>query len=865
MSFGDSLNFGASDALQAIKNAAGIVSKETNSKTAPALPWDISNVKSTFFRSVNIDPNRWDTLFPYRLMVIDTQRSNKIVSGPRGQLSVPQVSIVSGTGSTIVDFKSYGGWIFQLPITPQQLNITDQFAINTSATLRGIIEEHSGVRFKTINASGSLGVWPQRESITKPPTTPGLIQSVFGGTIAGIGNVVGQAIRTFNTATTGHPANKPVTIFPEASTAGPTSTGLYQAQSLQQFLEQYAEAKKDPSNASWRLVFDIPKQNQSFVVTPMQYVWQQSAADPLEIKYSFQLKAWRRIDLHAALKVNPASIQTVSPGLLQRVLNTVTEARRTLSSVTSLIGAVRSDITAPLEALRQTALFVKDAAGVAVTAADMPGQIVKDYQSSIKQFLVTTGITDPTVLSDPAVSTAYLAIKQSAKTNEGLSMNAVSSGQLGTASSHAQSIDPANNVFNEPEKHFDLINQVPVTSLSLNSVQQSKLDQIITDARSTSIDDLKKHKNTLLDLALQLSNNFGAGDAFFSQIYGKPAPKTRIQPMTLDEFDILAKLYATIESYDTLTATTQIDDLQKQSGIEYVSGLADQSGIQFNIPTSKILMPVPFGLTMEGIAARYLGDPQRWLEIATLNNLRSPYIDENGFTLSLLSNATGRQATVNNADNLFIGQIVTFKSSSQLPTSRKILGIDRLSEFSFLITVDGLANLDNYVIADKAYIQAYLPGTVNSQQKIFIPSELPVPNDPHINPPASVSGDPLVGLSKVDLLLTDDGDLAINNFGDLRYSAGMTNLIQALRIKLGTPKGRSLLHPEFGLGLVPGTVSSDIKVQEVYDNIQKLVNEDPRFQGLNSLQIVLNGPTLTVNMGVILANQNGVFPVSFEL
>ncbi len=320
-----------------------------------------------------------------------------------------------------------------------------------------------------------------------------------------------------------------------------------------------------------------------------------------------------------------------------------------------------------------------------------------------------------------------------------------------------------------------------------------------------------------------------------------------------------------MQVYDILTATTQIDDDQKQSNMDYVAGLADTSGIDFTVPNSKILVPVPFGLTIEGIAARYLGDPQRWLEIVTLNNLRDPYIDEDGFQYSLLSNATGRQITVSSDKNLYLGQRILLQSSTQSPAARTILDIEKLSDTSFLITVDGSPNLDNFLLVDGAYLQAYLPGTVNSQQKIFMPNDQIVPNDPNIVIPANAAKDPLSGLSKVDLLLTDSGDLAVNNFGDFRYAYGITNIIQALKIKMGTIKGTVLLHPEFGFGIRPGTINADIDVQEIYNSINNMIIEDPRFQGLSGLQVSLDGPTLTISMAVTLPGQQGIFPITFQL
>lgn len=866
MSFGDSLNLGASDAVQSIKDAAGIVTPIRNSKSDSKLPWEISNINSKFFQSIKIDPNRWDQLFPYRLLVIDSLTNTTVQGKNGGKLTSSTITAHPGTSSAIVDFSAnFGGWVFQLPITPQQLTITDQFAIHTTATLRGILEEHSGVRFKMINAQGTMGVWPQRDSISKPPGTPGILQSLFGGTIQAIGSVVSQVSGIINSATGNHPANKPTSLRPETSVFGSTSTGYYQAMKLQQFLEQYAEAKKDPANASWRLIFDIPKQKQSFVVTPMTYNWQQNSNKPMEILYNFQLKAWRRINLDQTIQSGTLNNQPLSPGILQRVLSTVSAARKTMSASLNLIGAVRSDVEAPLDVLRQTSLFVKDLIGVAVTAADLPSQIAHDYASSISSSMNTLSGSISDTNSDPTVRNSLNLVVKSQNQNEGLSASAVTNGQLGSLAAINQSLNPANSIFAQPLGNFTLLDQVPVASMSLNNAQQATVDQIVQNARETTVDTLKKYRATIQQLVLQLSNSFGTGSAYYNAIYGLPPPISRLQPITLDEYDILKSLYEVLNSYDILTATTQIDSDNIQSNMEYVAGLAATAGIAFAVSTSKILAPVPFGLTIEEISARYLGDPQRWLEIATLNGLRDPYIDENGFVLSLLSNAIGRQITVENQTNLYIGQRIIIKSATQISSVRTILNIDRLSDTSFLITLDGLSDLDNFVTADMAYIQAYLPGTVNSQQKVFIPSDLPISDDSNIIPPSSTASDPLTGLSKVDWLLNDSGDLAVNNYGDFRFSSGITNIIQALRIKFGTQAGTVLLHKNFGLGVKVGSISSEIQIQDLYDSINTMIQQDPRFIGVSRLQITLDGPTLGISLAIQLPNQTGVFPISFAL
>ena len=44
---------------------------------------------------------------------------------------------------------------------------------------------------------------------------------------------------------------------------------------------------------------------------------------------------------------------------------------------------------------------------------------------------------------------------------------------------------------------------------------------------------------TILTLCTQLSNSFGAGNTYYSNLFNQPQPLMRTEPMTLDEFDIL--------------------------------------------------------------------------------------------------------------------------------------------------------------------------------------------------------------------------------------------------------------------------------------------------------------------------------------
>ena len=862
-------NLGANTSFGSSLNAQSLFASVNAAATQGRFPWDPanSNVVSPFFTYIKIDADRWNQLYPYRLVVIDTLNNNKIVNGP----SPADVKVTfSNQGTPTLTFESpHLYWEFSLPITPQQLSITDQYAINTSATLRGVLEEHNGIKFKIISASGTMGVWTYRESVTNPPQSPNVLQSVFGGTIAAVQGLVTQAQTVINTFTTNSPNSKPITVQPQNSTAGAGSTGYYQALMLQQFLEQYAEAKKDPANAGWRLVFDIPKQNTSYVVTPMQYVWQQSVSKPMEIMYQFQLKGWRRINLQNTPTPASQTAYKITSGILQRILNGITEARLTMSSAIGVIGAVTSDVNQVFSVLSQTALFVKDSLGVVTAASDLPGSIVQDFNSAIQQYTFNNSAAIAAAVTTTAGATAVAAIVAAQNQRNGLSQIAATNGQLGNTTANAQQTNNAATIFNNPNANVDLLDQIPNNQLILNTAQQNKLNSILSNTTLT-VQQLKNNTASLLALANQLEDYFGAGTLLYSQLFNLSPPPVTTQPMSINQFLILDTLYEAIQGINILTATTQVTDNNIESSLEYVAGLATLSDIPFDVPTSKVIVPVPSNSTIEAISALYLGDPNRWLEIVTLNELTFPYLDYSGFQLPLVTNAIGRQAIISSNQNLYLGQTITFMGNMQVQQSRDITNITQLPNGNYLLTVDGLANLDNFTTANGAYIQSYLPGTVNAMQKIYIPSDLPIAQTQgqvNVILPETVqlSGDPLAQISGVDWLLDSSGDLVLTQYGDFQLAYGITNIIQWLYILFSTNLNSFLLEPGFGLGVSPGTSIADLNVQELYKQINQQITGDPRFAAVTSLQIQATPPTLKISVGVQIAGTTGIFPVSFSL
>jgi hypothetical protein len=100
--------------------------------------------------------------------------------------------------------------------------------------------------------------------------------------------------------------------------------------------------------------------------------------------------------------------------------------------------------------------------------------------------------------------------------------------------------------------------------------------------------------------------------------------------------------------------SANLDSYLEKTALAFWQGQAALSNINFTKPDSKIAVPFPYKITLEQLSATYLGSPERWIEIAALNGLQAPYVDEEGFSYKLTANGSANQITIGSADNLYI-------------------------------------------------------------------------------------------------------------------------------------------------------------------------------------------------------------------
>lgn len=790
---------------------------------------------------------------------------------------------------------------FTLPIPPSDLAISTPFAISTSVTLGGIVEEHNGAPLRNISFSGTTGVYPLRGTTATLPSKYGIKSEFLGiaaGTIAAVGNVANQAAGVANSARSaaslfGLPSdsqNSPNllhgTDFQDLNAQSDIkSSGYYQFRLLQRFLERYANLKKQKKYATLRLALSIWKDNATYLVTPRSFDVRRNASSPFEYNYSINLLAWRRIDLKErrpdAIDGYKPVIQ--NPGVFRQLLNTIQGSRRVLHAASGVMSAFAGDLeNLVFEPLRGIVLFCKDLMGLTITAAELPQNIQRKFQRNWRE------ITDSwesvkqgnnfrkKVLRDLKKSIDDYYNERTVTENAEFGGLGGMGPETGTAKNglsgegNNSSPNEIAKLFSNLNANFELAEAIRPSELNLSPSIEA---EILEERRRVRLFDrayFEKIRDQIAEFSASFANAIGAGSESFNNITGL-APESgqtaaSNREPTEEEYEVLFALNSVGIELNRLAASGLINN-DTFTTMEVTAGMASRSGIAFNLPASKFAVPFPYGVTLERLAVQYLGDANRWHEIAALNGLKYPYVDEEGFQLPLLVNGNRNQVVVAKSPNLFVGQAVWLSSNSTSRSKRKITKIEDVSSASVVLTLDGDADLDRYKVLSGAYLHAFLPDTVNSQMTIYIPSTQPSQEDDFRTKaiPGIDEQDPYLQAGGVDLLLTQDGDLAVTQDGDCRLAIGLTNLIQRLRIALETPKGSLVQHPEFGLGLSVGMSTADLNPNELKSAVTEIVKADGGFSGVQSAAILKQGPVAQIFLSVGVAGTSQFIPISFQV
>jgi hypothetical protein len=194
--------------------------------------------------------------------------------------------------------------VFFLPISPQNIQITTNFATNVIPTLYGTVEEHSDVRYYDIVISGTTAIAPKYMAEYSGPSANAAAKAISSPGRARFPIATGVPLGGFFSKTIGlvsQIVNKATDVI---NGSPKPETGIYTLQSgyvafhnLYRFLLKY---KKDASGADGGagirkrhpLTFFNYKDNNEYDVAVRQFVLNRSADNPMLYNYQIVMRGY---------------------------------------------------------------------------------------------------------------------------------------------------------------------------------------------------------------------------------------------------------------------------------------------------------------------------------------------------------------------------------------------------------------------------------------------------------------------------------------------------------------------------------------------------------------------------------------------
>lgn len=785
---------------------------------------DITGEKHS--QTIDIADDRWDRVYPYSFAIFDADTNTE---SPGDESAPTRV---------------------QLAIPPSAISVSVMFANSVSATNSGILEEHNGVVFRNISISGTTGILPARER-----------RALSGG----FSDVLKQA-KTFLPSTSSALQSLTRSVArtgffnideSKDSDSAQIETGYKQFWVLHNLFVHYATRKKN-GESSLRLVFEVPKDNARYLVTPIAFDLRKDASQPLLYRYSIQLKSWGLLQSTAATEARLFEETELSnPGQVRKFLETLRRTRKTIQDAQNVLRGVQSDVFQALDAVNQAVLLAKDVVGVAGTIADFPSVIKSNIETLVSANeaqwrLALAPFNRPDIRDLPSTGDA-------AKQN------------VPRPSGNQDKGDPAGDANQRVTKAIlDAISDPEVADgIELAALQplpqsvQDQIDAVSEAALNTSATDIRNAADKLKELSENYANSTGMMDATYAATFG--ITQNQVSGRVPNEDDIL--LAAAIEEQrsaliESLATGTMYKEKPENLFLVANTIIAAEDAIP--TPTSSYAVIVEKGLTLDRMALKYLGDTRAARDIAVLNSLRAPYIDEDGFEQPI-SGVSERSFVVANRDRLTLGQGVQVKADGKPGTKRKIVAIRPVGVGQFEVTVDGRANLSSYALAANTRIHARTPGTIGSGDILLIPSRQTAQvADSSRSTPLSERLTFAERIFKVDIALQDSGDLAIGTDGDMKRAYGYANAVQALRLLIETEQGELEQHPNFGIDASVGKQMVSDVIDEIGTRIRDSVLRDPRFNDA-LVDVVNTGTELNIRIEAKGRDNTGLVPVQFKV
>lgn len=731
---------------------------------------------------------------------------------------------------------------FKLPITPQEITQTEDFAVTIKPTQGGTVVNHSGNKYKTLNISGTTGVQPFR----------GLL-GVYKDTGLAIGKPDELKYRS----------------------------GYEVFQHFRNWMKAYHEHKTKPGTGNLRMLFRNYKDWEFLYVEPIKFTMKRDASKPLLYNYMIQFKVLGVLTIDKPLfDLAVSKLGEISAA----VVNTYVLIKKNKDVTESITGTI-SDFEQSMNNLKYA---LKSANKEEIKASEITKQDTEKL--SYKETLQLLGV----------MGNAMAKSGTDVRASESNGTECFLADPLKKGNSLTSLTPASTNVNSAKAEVRGLLDSEPalMTGISLDTLPprlKADLAKKQMEAALISRVKVQEIQKSAQDISDKLAEGIGLSDATYNSIFGiTPTINTDIQgEITDDQFEMLYALSRTNVAICGILASDEMFDtngqLFKQTRSANGADTVGQGIFSFPDPSTGIKEGyVSAGMTLEDLAFAELGDTSRWTEIAELNGLKSPYIVDRIDTPSpnffVKSQNYNTPTFVNNLQigDFFLIPTVPTPISAWSGKSNYIgqfTGGDRTVPANWVFIYPDEGTLIQ-IISTSQYLrynngtwveidanEFTLDGVLKPGDKIKIPSGATPPLSTKVQGPRdNIYTNALPPSEKalaVDLRLTDQMDLDLTPSGDLNVVFGVENAAQAIVLKLLYSKGALKKFPSIGSNLSPGKKVPDIATLRA--DITTSLLQDNRIKDVTKINIVQENGTVSLSFEVFFHDVQQPIPITIPV
>jgi hypothetical protein len=425
---------------------------------------------------------------------------------------------------------------------------------------------------------------------------------------------------------------------------------------------------------------------------------------------------------------------------------------------------------------------------------------------------------------------------------------------------------------------FAIWDSTPISSIPLTREEEEIVLSKSRDVARYTKTNFVDIRHAFTDARDEIADITGTSDTTYNEVFYRSSIQ-QLRSAKIVDVEAMANFQSSIAIIDYILANAGFLPTAYIDPFALARQNAQNPDLQIPSYQSGTLVKMNYGESLESLAKRFLGSPDKWLDIAVANGLRPPYIDEVGQALPLTSNGSGSQINLAkldtfgkpNKDKFYIGQPVFLQSNAEVfVNQRHIISIREVPVSGELILeLNGDPTLGIYKTIDNANVRVYQANTINSNFMVMIPNLSAPSSLPSNQVPffllSSAEDEKRAG---VDFLLNDSTlDLILTPTGDMALSYGLQNAIQNMTLKLSIEQGELFRHPEYGLTNVIGSKITNIDQQKqvLVTSITDMVNSDARYSSLETLNVQADNNAIKISIVVRLAGSGTLLPLNFSV